>query len=159
MLKKILMSGLIIFLSITLPIFAQQETVEEESEDAEWENLEEAEKNSVPLGQNVKMIFSLEPAEDDDESLCVVTAVSLFEAYMFYDGMDGEWYFGAEGEVSLIDGKILVEHETNLSYSGEDDSSDLRAKSGALLEDGQSIEVAKFGDRSLVISASIIKGQ
>jgi len=109
------------------------------------------------LDRNVKLEFEMTPADADNQNICIVTALSRFKTRVEFKGPEGEMEFEASGEVVLRDdGRILVIHETSVTFEGDQSRGHFHASSGILLKPGQRQVVSRMGEKALVIGVAYV---
>ena len=122
------------------------------------ERVEEAETEI--LGQNVRLQFSMVPAEEDNAGLFVVTGGAWFEMTSFFQGVDGSMEYGVSGRAHwLEDGRLFVRFEARLSMQGEKEEGNFHCESGVVLVPGRELAVSRFGDKTLVVRADLIDAE
>ena len=109
------------------------------------------------LDRNVRLDFEMVPEEEGAQSVFVVTASSRFEVNVSFKGQGAEMEFEASGEIALRDdGTIFVLHQTHVEFEGGEGRARFHVSSGVLLKPDEPLEVARMGDRTLVIVAAYI---
>ena len=110
------------------------------------------------LDRNVRLDFELVPADADDQNVFVVTALSRFKIGVEFKGPGGAIEFETSGEILLRDdGRISVVHNTRVTFEGEQERGHFHVSSGILLRPGESLEVSRMGEKTLVIRASYVE--
>ena len=110
------------------------------------------------LGRNVRLDFRLLPLEKDNEEVFVVTASSWYETALRFEGPEIELEFAVSGTIELVDsGKILIQCDVELVYEGKDTEAEISTLCSAILKPGVDLEIAKMGDRTLVVRATFIE--
>ena len=113
----------------------------------------------VMLDRNIRLDFQMVPADADNQSLFVVTALSRFKVNVAFKGPDGEMELGASGEIVLRDdGRIFVVHETTVTFEGDQSHGHFRVSSGVILRPGEDLEVSRMGEKMLIIRATYVDG-
>ena len=114
----------------------------------------------VMLDRNVRLDFEMVPADADNQSLFVVTALSRFKVSVAFKGPEGGMELEASGEIVLRDdGRIFVVHETTVTFEGEQSRGHFQVSSGVILRPGEELEVSRMGEKMLVIRAAYVDGE
>lgn len=115
---------------------------------------EEGEEHLEILDQNVRLVFRVEPLDDDDREVFLVTATPHFAHETEYSGQNMEIEFAVAGHLRILEeNQILLVFEAHLLYEGNDDRALFHVESSVVIEAGATIEVASMGDRTLVVQA------
>ncbi len=107
------------------------------------------------LDRNIRLDFRLVPEEENDKPAFIVTAVSTYETSARFKNEDKRVMLSVSGGVEKWEGnKILVLLNVELAFSGDEQEAEFYVSSGVLLEPGEECEVARMGERTLVVRAS-----
>ena len=114
----------------------------------------------VMLDRNVRLDFEMVPADAENQSLFVVTALSRFKVGVEFKGPEGAMEIGASGEIVLRDdGRIFVSHQTVVTFEGEQSRGHFQVSSGVIVRPGEHLEVSRMGEKVLVIRATYVDGE
>jgi len=106
---------------------------------------------ALPAG-NVKVTFSLAPADDGDQGLFVVSC-GAYSSRRSFENDDNAHWMEVSGDLELQkDGRLLLHMTVNLHNEGDEETAEFSTTSTLLLVPGKEVEVAKFGDKNLVVN-------
>ena len=105
--------------------------------------------------RNIRLDFRLVPEEEDDKPTFVVTAIPRYRTMGRYANADGEGMLEISGEVDIReDNQILVVLEAEMEFRSGEKETGWHVSTGVLLKPGEEFEVARMGEKTLVVRAS-----
>lgn len=106
---------------------------------------------ALPAG-NVKVTFSLAPAENGDQEM-FVTSCGAYSSRRSFENDNSAHWMEVSGDLELQkDNRLLLHMAVTVHHEGEDNTAEFNTNSTLLLIQGKEVEVAKFGDKTLVVS-------
>jgi len=108
------------------------------------------------LKKNVRLDFKRVPLEEEDQGTFIITASPAFNTLTRFRGDFGEAEFEVSGKLKLLDdGRILLAYEAYTSFDGhEEEGAEFHVASTVILQSNKELQVARMGDKILVIRAS-----
>ena len=101
---------------------------------------------------NVKVTFKLIPADQGDQEMFVVSSGAYSSRRSFENGDTTHWMEVSGDLGPQQDGRLLLRLTVSAHYEGEENSAEFQTSSTLLLAPGKEVEVAKFGEKTLVVS-------
>ncbi len=143
--KIIILIAIVVLLALSLGVGAGGADEERHGEHQELEVLD----------RNIRLTFKLVDGDGEgDDAASIVTAVPKYKLAAALDRED------EGGEMSIVgavgprnDGRILALTEVEIVLSDEEGRTELVVEGGVLLSPGKSSEVARWGERGLVLQA------
>jgi hypothetical protein len=109
------------------------------------------------LERNVRLDFAVVPLEEGDQGVFLVTASSRYETGVQFKGKDGRVVFEATGTVKILeDDQVFVTVRAHLFFRGGEGEGNFQIDSSAILKPGKSMEIARMGEKTLVVKASYV---
>lgn len=124
---------------------------------------EEAPASTAPhppasLGHNVRLEFIVRAADKDGESVSIVTAHPWFKSSGSLSGKNDELEFSVNGGVSFTDtGDVFLMYELKIEASNKEGEGVFKANASVQLHSGQTLPVARMGEKMLLIRATILE--
>jgi len=112
----------------------------------------------APLGHNVRLEFIVRAGDKDGESVAIVTAHPWFKSSGALSGKNDELKFSVNGGVSLTDsGDVLLMYELKIEAANKEGEGVFKANASVQLHSGQTLPVARMGDKMLLIRATLLE--
>jgi hypothetical protein len=143
--KKLLLYAGILGLVIGVATAGQETTEAAEAREEDLEILE----------RNIRLEFKMVPLEEDDKGVFLVTASSWYHTSTRFEAEGVHVEFKVSGHVRVVEeDRWFITYKAHVEFSGENEEAEFHVDSSALLTPGQESEVARMGDKTLVISGS-----
>jgi len=107
------------------------------------------------LDRNIRLTFEVVDEEGQgDKPVSIVTAVPKYKLAGRLEHEDGQASVSILGAVGpRNDGRILALLEVEIVFGSDESEAELAAQCGVLLKPGEAQEVARWGDRALIVHA------
>jgi len=130
-----------------------------ELEEDEYEAYDDEEAVEV-FDRNIRLDVQLRPLEEGDEGVFITTASSWYHTSVRYEGDEGAIEFQIGGHIELLDdGRVFLTYESYGLMAGEEEEAEFNMESSVLLTFGKSAEVARVGEKTLVITVTQVGPQ
>lgn len=108
-----------------------------------------------PLARNVRIDFKTIPLADDDKGVFIITGSNQYETRTEFKGDGTRVRFGSFGTLRIQDtGRLFLTYHTHLQLEGPEGKASFYVEGGILLIPGKETELARMGDKILVVTAS-----
>lgn len=149
---KTLWMGLGMCVLVAVVGFAQLE--EDDYEEYDCEEIVEM------FDKNLRLDVRLLPLEEGDEGIFLTTAASWYHTSVRYEGKEGAIEFQIGGHIELLeDGRVFLAYESHVLMAGEGEEAEFNVESSVLLTLGKPSEVARLGEKTLVITVTQVAPQ
>lgn len=110
-----------------------------------------------PLGRNVRLEFMVRPAEKDGQSVSILTAHPWFKTSGSLSGKSEDLKFAVSGGIGFTDaGDVLLMYDLKIEAGNKHGGGVFKANASVQLHSGQTLPVARMGDKTLLIRATIL---